>query len=430
MKTARLSLAVLSVALGSWMGLPPLGAAEDAPVSSADRFAALERKGGEAEVSPCPDTAAQESTRPSESKPLCNYLVTVADDFIVDVFHNGQRVRDDQRELLLERFGATAEKINVTVHEGDWLVFHVVQNRLRWGGSKYFAVAGCLASNEFGFVSDPASAAWSVCDNPINVRNFIRHRNAGGNVRATTIETPWGEGDDHMKEFAGADFAGKALWGRQPATWIKFVAGRVEAPTPSEGIVEPEAPASNAPDETSPATAKFQLCSPRKWPVQILSAIYGTGGKNADVTAKVKDYVEKSPRMFAANPKDLGVDPNPYWNKGLSISYIKDGVQRQQHRNENEWILPESFYGPQDAGELRAWLPETRWFGEQPDIQFHADQTFTSPGVPGVHRWETTGANSLKLTWSEDRVADYKFDYTWSSFSEVGHGRNVFHLQK
>ena len=109
---------------------------------------------------------------------------------------------------------------------------------------------------------------------------------------------------------------------------------------------------------------------------------------------------------------------------------MKDGVRREQWRNENEDILPESFYGPQDAGELRLWLPESRWFGERAEIQFHADQTFTSPGESGVHRWEATGSNTLRLIWSEDRAANMVFDYTWSGFSEVENGKNVFHQMK
>src|SRR5690349_20050349 len=32
----------------------------------------------------------------------CNYLVTVAEDFIVEVYHNGKRVPDAQRKLLLD----------------------------------------------------------------------------------------------------------------------------------------------------------------------------------------------------------------------------------------------------------------------------------------------------------------------------------------
>ena len=393
-----------------------------APVANVFPLAALRLQVESAERvgMPLGCTAIVAESVPKAPEVGCKYLITVADDFIVEVYHNGKRVPDAQRELLNEIFGATVEKIQVAVHEGDWLVFHVVQNRLRWGGSKYFAVAGCLDKNEFGFVSDPASPAWSMCDNPAKVHDFISRREAGRNTRARVIEVPWGEGDEHMKEAAGQDFPGKALWGGEPSTWIKFVAaGPVEVEARGEGGGANEAAAA------APLTAQ-----PRHWPVQVLSAIYGISGKDADVTEKVREHVEALRRKFSVNPKDLGADPNPYWNKRLHIIYMKDGVRREQWRNENEDILPESFYCPQDAGELRTWLPETRWFGGQPDIQFHADQTFTSPGIPGTHRWEATGPASLRLTWAGDRVVDYRFDYTWSSFSEVGNARNVFHLSK
>ncbi|MEA3210204.1 MAG: hypothetical protein QOE70_3261 [Chthoniobacter sp.] len=175
---------------------------------------------------------------------------------------------------------------------------------------------------------------------------------------------------------------------------------------------------------------KTELLKPRRWPVQILSAIYGTGGKNADVTAKVKEYVETLPRAFSANPVDLGADPNPTWNKSLHIIYMKDGVRREQRRNENERILPESFYGPQDTGELKAWLPQSRWISEAEEIQFHADGTFTTLGKEDAYRWEALGPKKLRLVWSEERTLDFVFDYTWSSFSEVENGRNVFHVLK
>ena len=168
----------------------------------------------------------------------------------------------------------------------------------------------------------------------------------------------------------------------------------------------------------------------KRWPVQILSAIYGTGGKNADVTAQVQDYVEKRRVTFSANPVDLGADPNPGWNKSLHIVYMKAGVRREQRRNENETILPESFYGPQDAAELKAWLPETRWIGAEPDIQFHADQTFTSPGSTKSFQWEALTAKKIRLIWAEDRKVDFVFDYTWSSFSDRTQGSNVYHLKK
>jgi hypothetical protein len=285
-------------------------------------------------------------------------------------------------------------------------------------------VAGCRVKNEFGFVSDPASTDWSSCDDPAKAPAFIRSRNHGTKTRALLIENPWSEGDPDIKETAGESFGGKPLWGNAPSTWIKFVA---------PGAAHLKVKKGRQSHETEPKKADVvdvPLLTPKRWPVQILSAIYGTGGKDADVTAKVKEHVEEARHMFSVNPTDLGADPNPYWNKSLHIVYVKDGVRREQWRNENEYVLPESFYGPQDAVELRAWLAETRWIGEQPDIQFHNDRTFTTPGVSGTPQWEATGPNKLRLTWAEDHKAEFAFDYTWSSFSEVDDAKHVYHLKK
>jgi hypothetical protein len=377
------------------------------------------------------------------------HLITVANDYIVEVYKNGKRIPDDKRELLEERFGATAERITVDVRKGDWLVFNVVHNRIRWGGSKYFAVAGRIDDTKIGFVSDPASQQWSVCDDPAKSAEFIRNRDAGIEVRAGAIANPWSEGDGYAKQFAGEAYAGKALWGGAPSTWIKFVAGDAAPVTeskPSEPVVlenisglgEVDAPAEAitipvvAPSvpPVPPAPPTHRTYKPKQWPVQILSAIYGTGGKDADVTAKVREHVETEQHMFSVSPPSLGADPNPYWNKSLHIVYMKDGVRREQWRGENEHVLPESFYGPQDAVELGKWLHGSRWFGEKPEIQFHADNTFTSPGVNGTHRWESTANNKLRLIWADDQKAEFTFDYTWSSFSKDGDASQVYHVKK
>ena len=65
-----------------------------------------------------------------------------ADDFVVDLFHNGQRVPDTARQMTTEVYGAIGERVDITVRERDWVVFNVVNNRLRWGGAYYFGVAG------------------------------------------------------------------------------------------------------------------------------------------------------------------------------------------------------------------------------------------------------------------------------------------------
>lgn len=204
---------------------------------------------------------------------------------------------------------------------------------------------------------------------------------------------------------------------------------------PDDGTVKPKvehkvvkkkpAPAIKAP--VKPAAPKAML-SPTRWQVQVLSAIYGTGGKDADVTKRVKELVEVKRAFFAVNPPTLGSDPNPYWNKSLHIVYMKDGVRREQWRNENEHVLPESFYGPQDAAELDRWLPASRWRSQHGELQFHASHSVTGPGVEGSPLWEALGANKLRITWSADRKVEYVFDYTWSSFQEVGNGANVHHV--
>ncbi|MGV3532405.1 MAG: hypothetical protein ACO1QR_08550 [Chthoniobacteraceae bacterium] len=373
-----------------------------------------------------------------------SYVVTVTNDFVVEAYKNGMQIPKESRELLLDRFGATAERINVSVAPGDWLVFQVAHNPIRWGGSKYFAVAGCTAPNQFTFVSDPTASQWTVCDDAARATAFIENRKSPGESSASAIENPWGEGDQFIREFAGSEFPGVALWGKGASTWIKYVAPGGE-PTAQMAVKDKKvrkagkkkrkqrqkmkAPevrvelfaAKKAPEATP------EIMQPKRFRVQVLSAIYGTGGKNADVLEKVREYVEQQ-QPFSANPIDLGADPNPTWNKGLHIVYMKDGVRREQHRNENERILPESFYGPQDVAELRAWLPASRWKGEQGEIQFHADGTFTSPGVEGTHRWEAPARGRLRLTRDGLPTVEFAFDYTWSSFSEVENGKNVFHV--
>jgi hypothetical protein len=152
-----------------------------------------------------------------------NYVVTVADDFVVDAYLNGIRIPDDRRQLLLELFGATAERINVQVHEGDWLVFHVVNDRLRWGGDYYFAAAGVLQTNEFGFVSELESGNWSACDNPHKVHRFIEEKNYLQQNKAQQIPLVWQDGTPKMKQCVGESWTGEPLWGLSRDTWLKVV---------------------------------------------------------------------------------------------------------------------------------------------------------------------------------------------------------------
>ena len=404
-------------------------------------------KSEEAAAATRPFVIGEEGLKPVDSpkksgrskKQMAAHLIAVADDFIVEAYKNGVRIPDAQRTLLDEIFGATVERLNVEVLPGDWLVFHVVHNRLRWEGSKYFAVAGMLGDNDYGFVSDPASEAWSVCDDPERAWDFIRRRHEGTEMRASPITKPWGEGDDHMRRHAGAGYPGKALWGGSASTWIKFVASKnypkpaalpaaEPVPVKEVEVIEPIKPAT-PPTPAAPPTPKATL-SPTRWQVQILYAMYGSGDKNADVTLRLKELVEQQKTWFAVTPSTLGIDPIPYWNKSLWIAYMKDGVRREVRRNENEHVLPESFYGPQDAAELAKWLPESRWRAEKGELQFHADHTATGYGFDGLPNWEALGSNKMRITWADGRKAEYFFDYTWSSFREEGNEKAAFHVMQ
>jgi hypothetical protein len=183
---------------------------------------------------PKPRASQSRSSQAGNQTLFAKHLVSVSKDFVIDVYHNGQRVADERRHLLLDRFGASAERVDVKVSKGDWLVFHVAHNRLRHRGSKFFAVAGMLDDNEFGFVSDRGSMNWSVCDDPAGAAKFIANRKSGLERRPSALERVWEEGMGFMRKYAGSDFKGGPIWGEAPATWIKFTAGEAMPPAKSE----------------------------------------------------------------------------------------------------------------------------------------------------------------------------------------------------
>jgi hypothetical protein len=159
---------------------------------------------------------------PATDRVLANRIFTVTDDFIVDVYHNGERVPDTKRTLLHEVHGATAERIDIDVRESDWLVFNVVNNRLRWGGCSYFAVTG-RGDAGVAFTTDPDSVRWSCCDETELTYRFIHDRTYLAGERAQAIANPWADGDGLMKHIADG-WAGRPVWGKSRNTWIKFVA--------------------------------------------------------------------------------------------------------------------------------------------------------------------------------------------------------------
>lgn len=153
---------------------------------------------------------------------LATDLYIGADDFVVDVFHNGQRVPDTARSMSAEVHGAIGERTRVTVRAGDWLVFNVANNRLRWDGAYYFGVAGVSADGSVAFVSEE-SPQWSVCEDPGLVPRFIADSQFLSANAAHRIEKPWGGGDAMIKSRV-KDWNGYAIWGSPTNRniWIKF----------------------------------------------------------------------------------------------------------------------------------------------------------------------------------------------------------------
>ncbi|HVJ82104.1 MAG TPA: hypothetical protein VNC50_13630 [Planctomycetia bacterium] len=149
------------------------------------------------------------------------YLYATADDFMVDVWHNGAKIPDSRRTLLHEIFGATVERIDLDVAAGDWLVFNVVNNRLRWGGAHYFGLAGLVAEKEATFVSECESGRWSACEDPGQAPKFISVPGHLAMQPVQKIATPWDQGDERMRSVVG-NWTGAPIWGAARNTWLKL----------------------------------------------------------------------------------------------------------------------------------------------------------------------------------------------------------------
>jgi hypothetical protein len=60
----------------------------------------------------------------------------------------------------------------------------------------------------------------------------------------------------------------------------------------------------------------------------IVSAVYGSGTKFADVTARADDLLHQPEAEFYARPEWLKTDPTPGWNKALVIVYERNNERR------------------------------------------------------------------------------------------------------
>jgi hypothetical protein len=164
------------------------------------------------------------ATAPERGPVIADHIIAAVDDFIIDVYHNGERVPDTSRRLVDEIHGATIEQIDLEVRSGDWVVFNCANNRLRWGGQSLFIAAGIL--NESGppaFVTQADNGHWSACDDPAEVKKFIADRAHLADKSAKPPETPWGEGIGRFNQHV-PDSGAQPIWGESRNTWIKFIA--------------------------------------------------------------------------------------------------------------------------------------------------------------------------------------------------------------
>lgn len=81
--------------------------------------------------------------------------------------------------------------------------------------------------------------------------------------------------------------------------------------------------------------------APKRVPVNLISAVYGSGTSFTDVTDRVKSFLDEPGALFHANPHWLGADPTPGWNKALIIVHQIDGQRRTFTASENGEVSAE-----------------------------------------------------------------------------------------
>lgn len=272
---------------------------------------------------------------------LANYVTVVAKDFVIDAYINGDLIPTSQRRMILDRFGSTVERISVKIRKGDWIVFNVTHNRLRHGGTKYFGAAGCLDKDRFGFVSDPASKNWTICDDPSQVADFISRPASEFGKRPSAISKKWGEGDGLMRHHAGGSFSGKPIWGAAPSTWIKYTA----PPAPVGGIKVAALKKAEPAEKEKPAPKpEPKVEDTKKGTFRIISAKYGYGNKLADVTKRAGELLEKKFEAFTVGHEILGATTAKKRKKQtLYVIYIKNGMRHQKAWTDGESVNPKRF---------------------------------------------------------------------------------------
>ncbi len=183
------------------------------------------------DASPAPEASANPTAAPKPPEPpgpvIAHKICLATECFVAEIWHNGKLVPDSQRKTVADRFGACTEEVNLTLREGDWLVFNPVKNRFRWNDALFFGVAGMTTNKAVSFVSSAKDGRWTSMDNLEQVSQFIKERDFQGKpVQLIPQNRMWSEGPGFMNFVMSTNWTGEPIWGQGPArnTYIKFVA--------------------------------------------------------------------------------------------------------------------------------------------------------------------------------------------------------------
>jgi hypothetical protein len=157
-----------------------------------------------------------------QGKVIAHYLQIVSSEMVTDVYQNGKIVPAKQHVLQAEIFGAQIERVNIEIHEGDWIVFHAVNNDLRGGFPRYFVAAAMADSQHSVFQSETESGQWFRCDTLERVPAFISNRNDHGDGKPRLVTVHWGDGDKQIAEKV-PDWSGEPIWGVSHEPWLKYI---------------------------------------------------------------------------------------------------------------------------------------------------------------------------------------------------------------
>lgn len=216
--------------------------ADEVPERLKDRFGALDVSddGYLDELEWSAVTAESGNADVPRGEVIADTVIVSADDFVVDIYHNGERVPLWDRKMIAENWGSTAEEVTVEVREGDWLVFSVANNRLRWDGAYYFGVAGLKEDGSVAIESGLGNGQWSYCEEPGQVPRFVENRGYLSDQAVLAVDRPYAASEGAiLKRVPG--WSGTPVWGPSDRRimWVKYLAPAPGAASASGALAVP-----------------------------------------------------------------------------------------------------------------------------------------------------------------------------------------------